>query len=174
MVQARPALLALTVFALALAPGCATSTPQAQSAPAMSSAVAAYGAAWASRDVDRVLALHTPDTEFTLFVDGVETVRGRDAVRRQFAWVFETNPTYAARILAVSMTADTATIEYVIAMAPQKPFTLSRWQFTPTGAAYDLRAIDVLYFRDGLVRAKHTYLDSEAIRSNSAVVTAAR
>lgn len=173
MSYTRQALVALALVTLAVAPGCATSASQQSPAPALARAVAAYGAAWASRDVERILALHTADTEFTLFVDGVETARGRDAVRRQFSWVFETNPTYAARILSVSTAADAATIEYVIAMAPQKPFTLGRWRFTPTGAAYDARAIDVLYFKDGLVRAKHTYLDTETIRANSTAVAAA-
>jgi ketosteroid isomerase-like protein len=172
MFHVRQALFTLVLGASAVTSGCATSTPQGSPAPAFSNAVAAYGAAWASRDVERILALHTDDTEFTLFVDGVETARGRDAVRRQFAWVFETNPTYAGRTVAVHMTADSATIEYLIAMAPQNPFTPGRWRFTPTGDAYDVRAIDMLYFRDGLVRALHIYLDAEATRANSAAVAA--
>lgn len=172
MFHVRQVLIALLLGASAVTSGCASSTPQGSPPPALSNAVAAYAAAWASREVERILALHTDDTEFPLFVDGVETARGRDAVLRQFAWVFETNPTYAGRTVAVHMTADSATTEYLVAMAPQNPFTLGRWRFTPTGAAYDVRAIDVLYFRDGLVLAKHTYLDVEAIRANSAAVAA--
>ena len=130
-------------------------------------AVKAYGDAWASRDVAKILALHTPDTEFVLVVDGVEAAVGREAVRGQFEWVLSSNPAYAARTTAVDLGADLAVIEYAIRMAPTEPFVMGRWRYTPTGSAYEVRAFDVLRFRDGLVRVKHTYLDVDAIRRNS-------
>lgn len=160
--------IAVFCFAvLALSSGCATAPAKESQAPSISAAVAAYGAAWASRDVDRIVALHTEDTEFTLFVDGMETARGREGVRQQFAWVLQTNPTYSSRTVSVEMSQSAATIEYVIVMDPQAPFRMGRWQFTPNGAAYDVRAIDVLYFENGLVKAKHTYIDLDAVRRNS-------
>ncbi len=152
------------------------STQEAASAEAaiapssVATAVTAYGAAWSSRDVARILALHSDDTEFTLFVDGTPTARGLDQVRAQFQWVLATNPTYTSRTTSAGLGRDFAVIQYVIQMTPTAPFVLGRWRYTPAVASYDVRAIDVLHFRDGKVTVKQTYLDTESIRRNSRFV----
>ena len=48
-----------------------------------------YFAAWADRDPDAIVALHTDDTRFWTHL-GNEAVVGRDAVRATFAELFET------------------------------------------------------------------------------------
>jgi hypothetical protein len=50
-----------------------------------------YFAAWAARDPDAIVALHTEDTQFWMRMGG-EPVVGRDAVRAAFAGVFEQFP----------------------------------------------------------------------------------
>jgi hypothetical protein len=46
-----------------------------------------YFAAWAARDPDAIVALHTEDTRFWMHMGG-EPVVGRDAVRTTFAEIF--------------------------------------------------------------------------------------
>jgi hypothetical protein len=50
-----------------------------------------YFAAWAARDPDAIVGLHTEDTRFWMHMGG-EPVVGRDAVRATFAGIFEQFP----------------------------------------------------------------------------------
>jgi hypothetical protein len=52
-----------------------------------------YFAAWAAHDLDAIVALHTPDTQFWMHMDG-EPVVGRDAVRAAFAEIFTQFPDF--------------------------------------------------------------------------------
>jgi ketosteroid isomerase-like protein len=52
-----------------------------------------YFAAWAARDPDAIVALHTEDTQFWTHL-GAGPVRGRDAVRAAFAEIFEQFPEF--------------------------------------------------------------------------------
>lgn len=53
-----------------------------------------YFAAWAARDPDAIVALHTEDTRFQTHVGG-DAVVGREAVRATFAGLFEQFPGFA-------------------------------------------------------------------------------
>ncbi|GAA3989335.1 hypothetical protein GCM10022247_04850 [Allokutzneria multivorans] len=50
-----------------------------------------YFAAWGARDVDAIVALHTPDSQFQAHGRGT-AVHGREALREEFAHVFELYP----------------------------------------------------------------------------------
>ena len=130
-----------------------------------------YGAAWASRDPERIAALHTPDTEFRLFVSGVPTAEGRDAVEAAFGSLLASNPTYASTVDRMRFGRDFVVIEYRIRMDPETTVRLGRHAFAPTGASYEVDAVDLIEFRDGLVSLKHTFLDVEAMRDASPKVT---
>jgi hypothetical protein len=53
-----------------------------------------YFAAWAARDPDAIVALHTTDTQFWAHLGG-EPVVGRDAVRATFAELFDQFPEFS-------------------------------------------------------------------------------
>ena len=53
-----------------------------------------YFAAWADRDPDAIVALHTADTRFWTHLGG-EAVVGRDAVRATFAELFKQFPEFS-------------------------------------------------------------------------------
>lgn len=148
----------------------ATQETQA-AAPAEASAVpqlvAAYGAAWASRDPDRIAGLHTPDTVFDMRVDGEAKAKGRQATRTRFASILHDNPTYASTVRNVAFGKDFVVIQYDIAMNPPAPFKLGRFRYTPTGVPYVVPAVDVIRFRGGLVSEKVTFLDTDTIRARS-------
>jgi hypothetical protein len=50
-----------------------------------------YFAAWEAHDLDAIVALHTPDSQFQAHGRGA-AVHGRDALRQEFAHVFELYP----------------------------------------------------------------------------------
>jgi uncharacterized protein (TIGR02246 family) len=151
------------------------SPAKAQSAPAseLVSAVQRYGAAWESRDPDRIAALHTEDSVFHLVIDGSEPAKGRVATRAQFAQILTDNPQYASTIRSMVFGPDFAVIEYDIRMAPPRAHIVGKWRYMPSGKTYALPAIDVIYFKDGLVTRKLTYLDTAVVRANSKKATPA-
>jgi len=53
-----------------------------------------YFAAWEAHDPDRIVALHTPDTQYQIHTAGTEPVIGRTHVRDAFATVFDQFPGY--------------------------------------------------------------------------------
>lgn len=53
-----------------------------------------YFAAWAQRDPDAIVTLHTDDTQFWTHT-GAEPVVGRDAVRTTFSQLFEVFPDFS-------------------------------------------------------------------------------
>ncbi|GGK97690.1 nuclear transport factor 2 family protein [Nocardia jinanensis] len=50
-----------------------------------------YFAAWAAHDIAAIVALHTPDSQFQAHGRGT-AVHGREALRREFAQVFDLYP----------------------------------------------------------------------------------
>jgi ketosteroid isomerase-like protein len=54
-----------------------------------------YGAAWAGRDLDAIMAMHTDDTVFHLHGGGEPAV-GRDATREAFAAALASGPISAS------------------------------------------------------------------------------
>ena len=59
-----------------------------------------YFAAWAERDPDAIVALHTDDTQFWTHL-GTEPITGRDAVRSAFSEIFEQFPGLSFEIYRV-------------------------------------------------------------------------
>jgi len=53
-----------------------------------------YFAAWAAKDPDAIVELHTDDTQFWTHAGG-EPAKGRDAVREEFAQIFERFPEFS-------------------------------------------------------------------------------
>jgi ketosteroid isomerase-like protein len=157
------------VMAIAFVLAVPTQSVVAQSPPTgeLQPLVQRYAEAWASRDAGRIVALHSADSTFRLFIDGAAPAKGQEAIRQQFQKILTDNPTYRSTVRSLSLGSDNVVIEYDIHMDPPRAFTFGASRYVPNGRAYLLPAIDVIYFRDGLVTAKHTYLDATVIRHNS-------
>lgn len=140
------------------------------SVPKLAAVVSEYAKAWASRDPDRITALHTEDSEFALNVSGVKHAIGRAAIRAQFAKILKDNPAYVATTRSVDFGEDFVVIEYSFKMKPPRALDLGSRGYTTDEASFEVPAIDVIHFKDGLVTAKHTYIDSETIRDHSKAV----
>lgn len=140
-------------------------TAQATSLP---EAVQAYGEAWASRDVDRIVALHTEGSTFTLHIAGQEPAVGKAQIRSQFQTILESTPDYASKPYQMDFGPNFVVIMYKVQSGPSHPATLGMQTFTPQGESdYTIDAIDLIVFKEGLVSAKHTFIDLESIRDHS-------
>lgn len=157
----------IVAFVLTLAPPIQLAFTQAALPPELSQSVQRYAEAWSSRDAERVVALQSDDSVFRLFVDGMEAANGRAAILAQFRQILTDNPGYRSTVRSVMFGRDFVVIEYDIHMDPPRPFAFGKTRYVPTSRAYAIPAIDVIYFRNGLVTIKHTYLDSAVIRANS-------
>jgi hypothetical protein len=156
-------------FAIALGLAILASPVPAQTQPsaALAQSVQRYAEAWGSRDANKIVALHSADSVFHLFVDGSSAATGTAAIKAQFQKILSDNPGYSSTVRSVLFGDGHVVIEYDIKMDPPRPFTLGNVQYVPSGRAYVVPAIDVIWFKDGLVTAKHTYLDSAVARANS-------
>jgi ketosteroid isomerase-like protein len=111
-----------------------------------------YFAAWAARDPDAIVALHTPDTRFWTHLGG-EPVLGRDAVRATFAGLFEQFPGLSFEIYRV--------------LYGDNHWVLD-WALISGDIRFDcLDVVEVL--PDGLVTRKDTFVD--AVQLQTAVGT---
>lgn len=136
-------------------------------------AVQAYGEAWASRDVDRIVALHTEDSTFTLHVAGQEPAVGKAQIRAQFQNILGSTPDYASKPYQMDFGPNFVVMMYKVQSGPSHPAVLGAKTFAPEGSNdYTIDAIDLIVFEDGLVSAKHTFIDVETIRNHSEVTKA--
>jgi ketosteroid isomerase-like protein len=110
-----------------------------------------YGVAWAGRDVDAIMAMHTDDTVFHLH-GGAEPAIGRGATREAIAAVLTQWPDIRFERKRV----------YI-----GDGHFVSEYQMSATNAAGQLLVcdgVDVFAVNDGLVARKDTYLDWPALQ----------
>lgn len=107
-----------------------------------------YFDAWAARDPDAIVALHTEDTQFWMHL-GTEPVRGRAAVRGAFAEIFERFP---------NLTWQTYRVLY-----GENHWVLD-WALISGDIRFDcLDVVDVS--PDGLVARKDTFIDAVQLQA---------
>lgn len=112
-----------------------------------------YFAAWADRDPDAIVALHTDDTRFWTHLGG-EPVVGRDAVRATFADLFEAFPAFDFEVYRVLYGTDHWVLD---------------WALISGDIRFD--CVDVVVVSpDGLVARKDTFVDAVQMQAALAVV----
>ncbi|MEO3760402.1 nuclear transport factor 2 family protein [Mycobacterium sp. B14F4] len=102
-----------------------------------------YFAAWADRDPDAIVALHTEDTRFWTHT-GAAPVVGRDAVRGTFAGIFAQFPDFSFETYRVLYGDDHWVLD---------------WALISGGIRFDCLDV-VTVSADGLVARKDTFIDS--------------
>jgi hypothetical protein len=112
-----------------------------------------YFAAWAARDPDAIVALHTDDTQFWTHL-GTAPVQGRDAVRDAFAEIFERFP---------DLTWETYRVLY------GEDHWILDWALISGDIRFD--CLDVVNVSpDGLVSRKDTFIDAVQLQAATAAV----
>lgn len=105
-----------------------------------------YGKAWAERDLDAVMALHTEDTIFQIHGDNGEAATGSTAVREAFAAVLARSPDLRFERRRVYLGEAHFVSEYVMSG-------------TVDGKPFACDGVDVIAVRDGRVARKDSYAD---------------
>ena len=110
-----------------------------------------YGAAWAGRDLDAIMAMHTDDTVFHLHGGGEPTI-GRGAAREAFAAALAAWPDIRFDRKRVHIGAGHFVSEYEMSAT------------TAEGQLLVCDGADVFVVDDGRVARKDTYLDWPALQ----------
>ncbi len=123
-----------------------------------------YGDAWNEHDLEAILAMQGEDMVFQLHAEGFEAAVGPDACRAQFAYFFDAwkDMWFAERSLRVQ--GELIVHEFRFTAELVKPFPLLGEIVEPAGRSVDVDGVDVITARDGLIRSKHTYMDTLAMR----------
>jgi steroid delta-isomerase-like uncharacterized protein len=117
-----------------------------------------YSQAWASRDLDRIVSLHAEDGIFCLHSGQAGPVEGRGAIRDAFAVFLGQFPDLEfveQELLAADWGwAVRWTMNGTLAVAFE-----AGGRAAEPGTSISIDAVDVITVSDGLIAAKHTYLD---------------
>ena len=114
-----------------------------------------YFAAWAARDPEAIVALHTEDTQFWTHL-GAAPVQGREAVRAAFAEIFEQFP---------NLTWETYRVLY------GEDHWILDWALISGDIRFDCLDV-VIVSPDGLVARKDTFVDAMQLPAALGAVTA--
>ena len=128
-----------------------TSTTQAVDLKAISER---YFAAWADRDPDAIVNLHTDDTRFWTHLRA-EPIVGRDAVRATFAELFDSFPKFSFETYRVLYGEDHWVLD---------------WALISGDIRFDCLDV-VVVSPDGLVARKDTFVDAVQLQAALGTVT---
>jgi steroid delta-isomerase-like uncharacterized protein len=119
-----------------------------------------YGEAWNRQDLDAIMDLHTDDSVFVAHAAGSPPAEGKAAVREAFAGYIATMPdiNFAERALHVGD--DHWVLESTMTGTVEQAIEVDGEQMGDRGARVEVRCVDLIEVRDGLVASKQTYLDS--------------
>jgi ketosteroid isomerase-like protein len=105
-----------------------------------------YARAWAARDLDAVMALHTDDTIFQVHRDNDAPAEGATAVREAFSALLTQIPDLRFERKRVYLGEANYVVEYVMSgTVDSKPFACD--------------GVDIIAVRDGRVGRKDSYAD---------------
>jgi steroid delta-isomerase-like uncharacterized protein len=119
-----------------------------------------YTDAWASRDPDAIVALHTEDTTFHAHI-GQGPARGKTAVRQAFADLFEQFPDLSFTQVSLRTGPDFWVVEWKTSRT-----------LAGTDRAFEVDLIDLITVEDGLVKSKDSYIDAVAMQAQLPMVAA--
>lgn len=137
----------------------ATATARPASDMTMTELFDAYGEAWASHDADAIAAFHAEDGIFHLHADG-EPVRGREAIRDTFAGFLAQWPDLDFVEESRQISEWGWVVRWRMSGTLAEAGEVTDGAEAETGSQFNVDAVDVIEVSDGLLTAKHTYLDS--------------
>lgn len=123
-----------------------------------------YGTAWNEGNLETIMALQAEDMVFQLHIEGFEAAADREAVRGQFAYFFEAWKDMHFETRAQHLCGELFVNEFRFRAELSRRFPLPSGVIEPSGRSVDVDGVDVITIRDGLVHAKHTYMDSLGMR----------
>jgi steroid delta-isomerase-like uncharacterized protein len=128
---------------------------------ALEQAIERYNQAWNDHDLDAIMSMHAEDMVFENHTAG-EAAQGEEA-REHIGSIFETWPdiNFTTRRLYVQ---DGLVVQEWTATATHAN-TMRRGDLVaePTGKTIEWKGLDVIPFKDGLIKRKDVYSDSVSI-----------
>jgi len=131
--------------------------------------VSEYSKAWSSRDVEKIITLHSSQTEFRLFMSGEKPAVGKPAVKAAFEKILKSNPEYSSLVQDVKFGDGFVYVRYQMVMGRDSVSDISGVKYVPVAGEYVVDAVDYIEFSAGLVSKKHTFIDLKKILENSRV-----
>ena len=117
-----------------------------------------YSDAWASHDADRIASYHAEDGIFQLHSAGAGPIEGRTAIRDTFAAFLAQFPDLAFTEQEILVADWGWSVRWTMSGTLALPFPVGDRTAEP-GASISLDAVDVITSSNGLIDAKHTYMD---------------
>ena len=121
-----------------------------------------YSKAWADRDVEAILALHTGDSTF--HVHGLDSgSKGREAIQRALEAFFNTWAGTRFEGRARNFGQDHWVLEYTLHATLSGPLQVGKQLIQGRGQEVSFEGVDIVRVSDGLVASKDTYIDGLAV-----------
>jgi steroid delta-isomerase-like uncharacterized protein len=121
--------------------------------------IARYFESWGERDADAIAEHHSPDGVFHLHAGG-ELVSGRESIRETVDALLAQWPDLGFEQRRLIIHDSGWVIEWTMSGTLAEPLELEGAVVGGPGARMEVDALDVVEVEDGLLSAKHTYLDS--------------
>ena len=130
----------------------------ATTAPAVETLIEEYSDAWAAHDADRIAAHHAEDGIFHLHSGAAGPVEGRATIRDAFAAYLAQFPDLAFAEQELLVAEWGWSVRWTMSGTLALPLPVGDRTAEP-GASISIDAVDVITASNGLIDAKHTYLD---------------
>lgn len=131
----------------------------------------AFNDAYNARDVDKAIALSTPDAEVLTVPTGV-TLRGPDGVRQFFQVWTTAFPDSTVTTSTLTAGDNTAVIEFVGRGTQTGPLVGPQGTIPPTGRVGETMFVSVCEMRDGKIARSRLYFDLGSLLAQLGVVPA--
>jgi hypothetical protein len=118
-----------------------------------------YNQAWANHDTDAIVALHTPDTAFTVAAFGIQA-HGRDELRDALTGSFALWPDIRFEEVRLYSTPGLVVFESQAVGTLTAPLKLGDVTLEPNGKQERFACVDVIALEGGLIKRKDAYLDA--------------
>ena len=130
--------------------------------PELEELIDRYVEAWGQRDADAIAEHHSPDGVFQLHAAG-EPVVGREAIRDTFDALLRQWPDLGFERRRLILHDSGWVVEWTMSGTLAEPLELEGVVIGRPGARMEVDALDVIDVEDGLLAAKHTFLDSVSL-----------
>jgi ketosteroid isomerase-like protein len=122
-----------------------------------------YSAAWATYDVDAIVAMHAPYGAAQTHMSGEVEHVGHDAIRTHWETTFAVWPDVTFETRRLHVFPGLVVHEMTIRATLGVPLPGEDGEIPADGRGIEVAAVDVMPWADGLLVRKDTYLDSGAM-----------
>ena len=129
--------------------------------PQLHETIDRYNDAWNRHDLDAIVAMHAPDMVFENHTAG-ERAEGAD-VHEHIGRIFSAWPDIAFSTRRLYVREDLVVQEWTASATHTREMRRGEIVAPPSGKRVEWEGLDVIPFKDGLVKRKDVYSDSVAI-----------